>query len=287
MLHFEFVLFFFNLEMDVTLLAKRRVNVRRGLEKFFFILFGPLPKKDYILSTFFPKSDMNPGTQMNELTNLTRTMWGHVFVPRPQSDAVPFSTKNLPELFDHFSMIPGTKEANHLQKLVADCEKPNLIGETKFCATSLESMIDNVVSLLGTRDVQVLTTMINAGKGMARDETLVYKTTTPVKKFPDHTKLVVCHPSPTGQVVHYCHTNIAYRGFIVPLIGNDGSTVSAVTICHHDTVNFNPGFFEVLKMEPGSQPICHFLPENHILWVRTDEMPVLETVATVGSDVHI
>ncbi|KAJ4749701.1 BURP domain-containing protein [Rhynchospora pubera] len=270
-------------DLDVTLLAKRPLSIRKGLAQYYFILFGPLPSKEHILSTFFPQSAMYPGTKMDEGTNFTRTMWGNVFVPRPEADAVPFSTKNLPQLLDHFSMVPSSKEAKDLKQLIVDCEAPNMVGETKFCPTSLESMIDNVVSLMGTHDVSALTTTINSTKLIAQHNKVVYRTTSPIKSFPDHTKLIICHPSPCAQAVHYCHTNTKYKGYVIPLMGSDGSTVNALTICHHDYMNFNPGFFEVLKMEPGSQPICHFLPENHIVWVRSDQIPTLRTVSSGGS----
>ncbi|CDP20906.1 unnamed protein product [Coffea canephora] len=56
---------------------------------------------------------------------------------------------------------------------------------------------------------------------------------------------------------------------MVNLVGADGAKVKAVAVCHRDTSAWNPRHlaFQLLKVKPGTVPICHFLPEDHIVWV--------------------
>jgi hypothetical protein len=55
----------------------------------------------------------------------------------------------------------------------------------------------------------------------------------------------------------------------VPLEGVDGNRVKAVAVCHTDTSQWNPKHlaFQVLKVQPGTVPVCHFLPQDHVVWV--------------------
>lgn len=205
---------------------------------------------------------------MNQGLDFDQTIIGGTFVPRIQ-----FSSQNLPQILDRFSMVPGSKEAKQIEKILKDCEEPTLIGEKRFCSTSLESMIDNVISLLGTTDVKALSTTVQRQtEGIAQNGKVIYTIASPMKKIPYHTRLVICHQEPSPQAMHYCHTNIAYEGYVVSLVGKDGSKVNAVAVCHHDTINFNRFFLELLNVEPGTEPVCHFLPENHLLWVSNSAL---------------
>ncbi|CBI20918.3 unnamed protein product, partial [Vitis vinifera] len=55
----------------------------------------------------------------------------------------------------------------------------------------------------------------------------------------------------------------------VPLVGADGTRVQALAVCHEDTSIWDPNAlaFQVLKVKPGTWPICHFLPNGHFVWV--------------------
>ncbi|WOG84636.1 hypothetical protein DCAR_0103820 [Daucus carota subsp. sativus] len=55
-------------------------------------------------------------------------------------------------------------------------------------------------------------------------------------------------------------TNSVVRA--VPLVGQDGTKVEALSICHLDTASWSSSHFAFLVMDakPGS-PVCHFLAE--------------------------
>jgi BURP domain len=217
-----------------------------------------------VVTRYVLKKNIYPGAQLNNVHLLTRSIVGNAFIPRTEADTISFSSKNLPQILQHFSMVPGSELARLMENSLNICEDPGLKGEKKFCSTSLESMVDNVISLLGTHDIQAISPTING----PQHEKNVYHISSPVKEF-SNDKIVICHPLPSPQAMHYCHTNIAYKAYLVTLVGANGSTVHGVTVCHHDLINFNPSILNVLQVKPGIDLICHFLPGDHILWTRT------------------
>ncbi|OAY83003.1 BURP domain-containing protein 3 [Ananas comosus] len=57
---------------------------------------------------------------------------------------------------------------------------------------------------------------------------------------------------------------------MVKMVGKDGAAVDAAAVCHADTAAWNLKHlaFQVLKVKPGTVPICHFLPQDHVVWTR-------------------
>ena len=55
------------------------------------------------------------------------------------------------------------------------------------------------------------------------------------------------------------------------MLGRDGTAVDAVAVCHADTSGWNPKHvaFQVLNVKPGTVPVCHFLPQDHVVWTRS------------------
>ncbi|XP_078170148.1 BURP domain-containing protein 3-like [Carex rostrata] len=226
--------------MNDSRVVKHQVKVREGMTQHLFVLSGELPSPDYVRSTFFLIKDMYPGAQINQGLNFNQTIIGGAFVSHTEADRIKFCSDNLPQILDNFSKVPDSEEAKQIEKIVKGYEEPTLIGEKKFCSTSLEFMIDNVVNLLRTINIKALSTTIG------------------------------CMPPGT---ITTGSTLLPYEGFMVPLVGKDGSKVNDVAVCHHDTVFLNKLFLELLNMELGSvEPVCHFLPENHLLWVSSEAM---------------
>jgi hypothetical protein len=90
-----------------------------------------------------------------------------------------------------------------------------------------------------------------------------------VKRFGEKNKAVVCHKENYPYAVFYCHKTDTTKVYSVPLEGVDGNRVKAVAVCHTDTSQWNPKHlaFQVLKVQPGTVPVCHFLPQDHVVWV--------------------
>ncbi|BBN67803.1 BURP domain-containing protein, partial [Prunus dulcis] len=151
-------------------------------------------------------------------------------------------------------MKPTSVEAKTIKQTIEECEAPGVKGEEKYCATSLESMVDFSTSKLRTRNVQAISTeVLEKGATMSMHK---YTTMPGLKKLAGD-KVVVCHKQ-----------NYPYARLCSLPESDDGVTVKAVAICHLDTSEWNPKHlaFQILKVKPGTIPICHFLPTDHIVW---------------------
>ena len=148
-----------------------------------------------------------------------------------------------------------------MKKTIKECEEPQIKGEEKLCATSLESMIDFSTSVLG-KNVQPISTEVETQTQMQE-----YTITAGIKKMAGE-KSVVCHKQNYAYAVFYCHATQTTRAYMVSLEGADGTKAKAVAVCHTDTSAWNPKHlaFQLLKGKPGT-PVCHFLPQDHIVWV--------------------
>ncbi|KAM3687744.1 hypothetical protein ACB098_10G100100 [Castanea mollissima] len=160
-----------------------------------------------------------------------------------------------------FSVKPGSMEADIIQSTIEECEKTGIKGEEKYCATSLESMVDFSTSKLG-KDVQAISTEVGKETQMQK-----YTIIPGVKKVGSD-KSVVCHKQNYVYAVFYCHATQTTQAYMVPLEGADGTKAKAVAVCHTNTSEWNPKHlaFQVLKVKPGTVPVCHFLPEDHVVW---------------------
>nr|XP_018633935.1 BURP domain protein RD22-like [Nicotiana tomentosiformis] len=69
--------------------------------------------------------------------------------------------------------------------------------------------------------------------------------------------------------VFYCHKTETIESYMVSLVSADGTKAKAVVVCHKNISAWNPKHlaFKLLKVTPGFVSVCHFLPEDHIVWV--------------------
>ncbi|MQM06880.1 hypothetical protein Taro_039711 [Colocasia esculenta] len=70
--------------------------------------------------------------------------------------------------------------------------------------------------------------------------------------------------------VFYCHAAATtIRAYMVSLVGEDGGRATAVAVCHTNTSGWHPKHlaFLVLKVKPGAVPVCHFLPQDNVIWM--------------------
>ncbi|KAL6344485.1 hypothetical protein AAG906_002390 [Vitis piasezkii] len=229
--------------------GKGGVSVNAG-HKGKHVYVGDQLHDDPNVALFFFEKNMQPGTKME--LHFIRDANLATFLPRQVANSIPFSSKKFPEILNEFSIKPESEEAETIKNTIRECEEPGIKGEEKYCATSLESMVDFSTSKLGK-------------EGNPEQQ---YTITTGVKKLAGD-KAVVCHKQSYPYAVFYCHKTQTTRAYMVPLVGADGSKVKAVAVCHTDTSAWNPKHlaFQVLKVKPGTVPICHFLPEDHVVWV--------------------
>ncbi|GLT50699.1 hypothetical protein SLA2020_241660 [Shorea laevis] len=200
--------------------------------------YASMPAEIYWNSVFpntpMPKSLQDLLGRLMKLPGFTKTENRATFLPRAVADSMPFSSNKFSDILKLFSMEPKSAGTKVMKQNIDNCERESIEGEDKYCATSLESLIDHSVSRLGKK-IQVLSTEVEK-------ETKVEKFTIGKDK-----------------------TDV-YR---VPLVGSDGTKVKATAVCHKDTSAWNPkhSAFQVLKVKPGSVPICHFLAKETNVWV--------------------
>ncbi|GJZ08397.1 BURP domain protein RD22 [Tanacetum coccineum] len=219
-------------------------------------------KDDPNVALFFLEKDMHQGNSMN--LHFTKTISpSSTFLPRKVANTIPFSSKKLPELYTRFSIKPNTIESESMKKTINECEDKAMEGEKKYCATSLEDMVDFSTSELGKK-VKAVSTDVNT-----RKITPLQKYTIEGAKKLAANRAVVCHKQKYPYAVFYCHKTTTTKAYAVSLVGEDGTKAKAVAVCHTDTAKWNPKHlaFRVLKVKPGTSPVCHFLPEDHVVWV--------------------
>ncbi|KAK7313853.1 hypothetical protein VNO77_39055 [Canavalia gladiata] len=137
------------------------------------------------------------------------------------------------------------------------CGNPAAIGEDKYCVNSLESMMDLAISKLG-KNIKVISSSFVKNQ----DQYVVQE----VNKIGE--KAVMCHRLNFENVVFYCHQINATALYMVPLEASDGTKAKALTICHHDTRGMDPDMLhDILKVKPGTVPVCHFVGNKAVAWV--------------------
>ncbi|KAK9273571.1 hypothetical protein L1049_018381 [Liquidambar formosana] len=224
-----------------------------------FTSTGEQGQDDLNVANFFLEKELHPGSKMK--LHFTKITNGSTFLPREVAESIPFSSTKLPDILNLFSVKPESPEAKIIKETIGVCEEPsNVEGEDNYCATSLESIIDFSTSVLGQK-VEALSTEVETG-------TQDYKIEAGVVEMVGD-KALSCHKQKYPYAVFYCHATLRTRTYTVPLVDAKGTKSKAVAICHKDTSEWNPKHlsFQVLKVKPGTVPICHFLPNDHIVWV--------------------
>ncbi|KAI3917387.1 hypothetical protein MKW98_027306 [Papaver atlanticum] len=207
-------------------------------------------------SRFFLEKNLHPGAKMN-LHFVVSTASGTTFLPQKLAKVTPFSSSKLPEILNQFNINPKSQKAESISEIILICEKPAMENEEKYCAISLESLVKYGTSKFGKNVNRTRT-----GKQQ-------YVVGSGVRQIVSD-NLVVCHSLPYPYAVFFCHATSAHtaQASVVPLVGADGTKIKATAVCHKDTSKWDPDHvaFQVLKVKPGTVPICHFLTEDTIVW---------------------
>ncbi|KAM6551217.1 hypothetical protein CsatB_001025 [Cannabis sativa] len=222
------------------------------------------------VALFFLEKDIRPGTEMNLNFFKTITSKQATFLPRQVAQSIPFSSRKIPEILNKLSVKPQSTEAEMVKETIKECEDQSSIrGEDKYCATSLESMIDFTTSKLGKK-LQSISTEVEKESDVGMEKYTITKVEKKKSSAGGGDKTVVCHKQNYPFAVFYCHASQATEAYMVTLESANGTKAKAVAACHKDTSAWNPKHlaFQVLKVKPGVIPVCHFLPQDHIVWIQ-------------------
>ncbi|PHU10590.1 hypothetical protein BC332_22450 [Capsicum chinense] len=222
---------------------------------------------DPSLRVFFLMDDLKQGKVVTVSFPRRDLSSSQSFLLREEADSIPFSRKELPNLLQRFSFSRNSPQGKAMEDTLRECEAPPITGETKYCATSVEAMLDFVQGIMGEKkQVKALSTIHFSNS------------TPPLQKYtildaPQEVaapKMVACHTMPYAYPIFYCHHTISKsKVFKVSLGGENGDRVEAIAVCHLDTSDWSPSHasFRLLGVLPGTCPICHFFPSDHLVWV--------------------
>ncbi|KAK4258663.1 hypothetical protein QN277_005087 [Acacia crassicarpa] len=218
------------------------------------------------LNVFFTPKDLKIGNKMPIYFAHENISASPKFLPREESEKIPFSSRHLPSLLKFFSFPKHSPQAKAMKYTLKHCEFKAMEGETKFCATSLESLLDSTRKIFGPSEFSMLSTTYLTKSPVSLQNYTISK----VKNI-SVSRVIGCHPLPYPYAVFYCHSQENdTRLFVVMLEGEqDGARVKAPAICHMDTSMWNKDHvaFDVLKVQPGTSPVCHFFPPDNLIWV--------------------
>jgi hypothetical protein len=215
---------------------------------------------------FFNLDDLHVGNVMTLQFPIQKV--SH-FLSKKEANSLPLSMSQLPSVLQLLSIPEDSHQAKSMRGTLEQCEGEPITGETKTCATSLESMLEFVDKIIGPDTKRNILTTNNPSP-----------TAIPLQKYSilevSHDivapKWVACHPMPYPYAIYYCHyISTGTKVFKVSLVGDEnGDKMEALGICHLDTSDWNPDHvvFKQLGIKAGkNSPICHFFPVNHLLWV--------------------
>lgn len=191
-------------------------------------------------------------------------------LPRGVADSIPFTTAALPAVLALLGVPPGSSRAAAMAETLRTCERPPPVAgeaeEARFCATSLEAMVERAVAALGTRDVRAVTSALP----LAGLPPQAY-TVRAVRRIGGGASFVACHDEAYPYTVYWCHGTGPARAYLVEMEGaRGGGAVTVAFVCHTDTSRWNPEHvsFKVLGTKPGGAPVCHLMPYGHIIWAK-------------------
>ncbi|KAG5609116.1 hypothetical protein H5410_020397 [Solanum commersonii] len=115
-----------------------------------------------------------------------------------------------------------------MEETLRVCEDSPIKGETKYCATSVEAMLNFV-------------------HGIMREKTQIEALTTTTHDFSEDKSKVL---------------KVELRN------DANGDKVEAIAVCHLDTSQWIPSHvsFRVFSILPGTSPVCHFFPSDNLVW---------------------
>lgn len=222
---------------------------------------------DPLLIVFFTINDLKLGKKIPIYFPKRDPLKSPPFLPKEKADKIPFSLKQLPQILSYFSFPSNSPQAQAAKETLQQCERKPIIGETKFCATSMESMVNFVANAFGPKSLPKHLQTLHLTKSNVHFQNYTIFEAHEEIAAP---RLVACHTMPYPYAVYYCHYQEGDNNVLkIPLEGGNGDRVEALAICHMDTSQWSSSHpaFKVLKIKPGTIPVCHFFPADDFVWI--------------------
>lgn len=218
---------------------------------------------------FIAINDLHVGKTISLIQTEEASSLPH-FLPRDEADSIPFSMEEFPNLLQLFSISQDSPQAKAIKWALEKCESKPIKGETKFCATSLESMVDSVRAIFGpqTPSKVLITASFTKSNTTLRQNYTFLQVKEVYSLSTSKISAVVCHHMPYPYAVFYCHgLEGGTKVFNISLGGEHGERVTAFFMCHMDTSAWvSDVAVLVLGLKHGS-PVCHYVFPQNLIWV--------------------
>ncbi|XVE66662.1 hypothetical protein DITRI_Ditri08aG0096400 [Diplodiscus trichospermus] len=190
------------------------------------------------------------------------------FLPKQVADAIPFSSSHVSTILQLFSVSPDSPKGKAVQETLKKCEIEAAPGETKICATSLESLHGFLRKAFGPEvDFKFISTSFPT---ITTPILQNYTVLEPPREI-QSAKKVACHPLPYLYAIYFCHFDATEtKTFKLPLVGDvTGDKVDAIVVCHMDTSGWSSSHiaFSMLGIKHGNS-VCHVFPQGNIVWIQ-------------------
>ncbi|KAI7758271.1 hypothetical protein M8C21_003617, partial [Ambrosia artemisiifolia] len=168
---------------------------------------------DPALNVFFHVNDLYLGKKMPIYFAVNDPLTTPRLLTKEQSDSIPFSSKRLAYLLELISLAEGSPQAIAMEQTLKQCELEATPGETRFCASSLESILDLTRGILGMVKLKALTTNIHNMSNTLLQEYTFLKEPMEINV----SDMVACHTMAYPYTVYYCH---GQKGFVKCVISS-------------------------------------------------------------------
>lgn len=237
---------------SANLLCSQSVYVALAVRSLFF---GANFESEETRDIFFSAKELREGGQIT-LPDLY-SPWKAV-LPRNLSQLIPFTTVALSDVVSSFGISWTSNMTKNMNNTLITCEEKPAVGETKTCSTSIEGMIEFVVSNLGSSDnVELVSHPALTGDSgkKARVTKVVQRLSSPSNRPP-----LSCHLLVYPYGVFYCHSINGTLTFSMELevLEKNGNMYNATALCHP-------------YVQSKGSVYCHLILGDTLLWLTKDK----------------
>ena len=189
------------------------------------------------------------------------------FLPKEVAGTIPFSSSQVSTILQLFSVSPDSPKGKAVQDTLKKCEFEAAEGETKICATSLESLHGFLRKAFGP---EVDFKFISTSHPTITTPILQNYTVLESPREIQSAKKVACHPLPYLYAIYFCHFDATEtKAFKFPVIGDSGDKVDAIVVCHMDTSGWSSNHvaFRMIGIKHGNS-VCHVFAQGNIVWIQ-------------------
>lgn len=225
---------------------------------FGFICHGCDFELDETYDLFFSAEELREGGEIT-LPKLY-SPW-KAFLPRKLSQLIPFTTVALSDVVSSFGISKRSNMTQNMNNTLNSCEEKPQQGEIKTCTTSIEGMIEFVLSNLGSSSSSDNVELVSH-PARTVDSGKKARVTKVVERLSGHSNWppLSCHRYVYPYGVFYCHSVIGTSAYNMELevLEKNGNIYNATSLCHPN-------------LRKKGSVYCHLILGDTLLWLTKDK----------------